>query len=81
MYHFNPVLTDIQSPSLGGIPHDVYGMTSLSVREFVKGIYRKLNINPAEMRKMQASLLHSLFNHIPSKLASDWWSRRRSWIK
>ena len=42
-----------KSPSLGGIPHDVYGMTSLSVREFVKGIYRKLNINPAHVRKMQ----------------------------
>lgn len=42
-----------KSPSLGGIPHDVYGMTSLSVREFVKGIYKKLNINPAHVRKMQ----------------------------
>ena len=42
-----------KSPSLGGIPHDEYGMTSLSVREFVKGIYRKLNINPANVRKMQ----------------------------
>ncbi|KAF8428896.1 Glutamate/Leucine/Phenylalanine/Valine dehydrogenase-domain-containing protein [Terfezia claveryi] len=42
-----------KSPSLGGIPHDVYGMTSLSVREFVKGIYKKLSINPAHVRKMQ----------------------------
>ncbi|KAF8455771.1 glutamate/leucine/phenylalanine/valine dehydrogenase [Kalaharituber pfeilii] len=42
-----------KSPSLGGIPHDVYGMTSLSVREYVKGIYRKLNINPANIKKMQ----------------------------
>lgn len=42
-----------KSPSLGGIPHDVYGMTSLSVREFVKGIYRKLNINPSHVRKLQ----------------------------
>ncbi|KAF8424978.1 Glutamate/Leucine/Phenylalanine/Valine dehydrogenase-domain-containing protein [Tirmania nivea] len=42
-----------KSPSLGGIPHDVYGMTSLSIREFVKGIYKKLNINPAHVRKMQ----------------------------
>ncbi|KAF8247637.1 NAD-specific glutamate dehydrogenase (NAD-GDH) [Wilcoxina mikolae CBS 423.85] len=42
-----------KSPSLGGIPHDVYGMTSLSVREHVEGIYRKLNIDPPTVRKMQ----------------------------
>ena len=42
-----------KSPTLGGIPHDEYGMTSLSVREFVLGIYKKLNINPANVRKMQ----------------------------
>ncbi|KAF5103043.1 hypothetical protein D0Z00_000021 [Geotrichum galactomycetum] len=42
-----------KSPSVGGIPHDVYGMTSLSVREYVKGIYRKLNIDPSTVRKMQ----------------------------
>ncbi|KAL7267904.1 NAD-dependent glutamate dehydrogenase [Rhizina undulata] len=42
-----------KSPSLGGIPHDEYGMTSLSVRQYVLGIYRKLKINPAEMRKLQ----------------------------
>jgi len=42
-----------KSPRLGGIPHDVYGMTSLSVREFVLGIYRKLNLDPANIRKLQ----------------------------
>lgn len=42
-----------KSPSLGGIPHDEYGMTSLSVREFVLGIYRKLNIDPSTMMKLQ----------------------------
>jgi len=42
-----------KSPNLGGIPHDKYGMTTLSVREYVKGIYRKLNLNPGEVRKMQ----------------------------
>src|SRR5277367_6561881 len=42
-----------KSPRLGGIPHDVYGMTSLSVREFVKGIYRKLQLDPSRVRKMQ----------------------------
>jgi glutamate dehydrogenase len=42
-----------KSPNLGGIPHDAYGMTTLSVREFVNGIYRKLNLDPSKVRKMQ----------------------------
>ncbi|KAJ8127942.1 hypothetical protein O1611_g5696 [Lasiodiplodia mahajangana] len=42
-----------KSPRLGGIPHDSYGMTTLSVREYVKGIYRKLNLDPAVVKKMQ----------------------------
>jgi len=42
-----------KSPKLGGIPHDTYGMTTLSVREYVLGIYRKLNIDPSKIRKMQ----------------------------
>jgi len=42
-----------KSPTLGGIPHDRYGMTTLSVREYVQGIYRKLELNEKEMRKMQ----------------------------
>ncbi len=42
-----------KSPKLGGIPHDAYGMTTLSVREFVKGIYRKLELDPSQVRKMQ----------------------------
>ncbi|TLD05031.1 uncharacterized protein PgNI_09472 [Pyricularia grisea] len=42
-----------KSPKLGGIPHDTYGMTTLSVREYVKGIYRKLDLDPSKVRKMQ----------------------------
>ena len=42
-----------KSPNLGGIPHDVYGMTTLSVRQYVEGIYRKLNLDPSKVRKMQ----------------------------
>ena len=42
-----------KSPSLGGIPHDAYGMTTLSVREYVKGVYRKLGLDPSQVRKMQ----------------------------
>lgn len=42
-----------KSPKLGGIPHDTYGMTSLSVRQYVIGIYRKLGIDPSTVRKLQ----------------------------
>ncbi|KAF2012084.1 NAD-dependent glutamate dehydrogenase [Aaosphaeria arxii CBS 175.79] len=42
-----------KNPKLGGIPHDSYGMTTLSVREYVKGIYRKLNLDPSQIRKLQ----------------------------
>ncbi|PHH83436.1 hypothetical protein CDD82_1090 [Ophiocordyceps australis] len=42
-----------KSPALGGIPHDKYGMTTLSVREYVKGIYRKLELDQSKVRKMQ----------------------------
>ncbi|KAK5168720.1 NAD-dependent glutamate dehydrogenase [Saxophila tyrrhenica] len=38
---------------LGGIPHDKYGMTTLSVREYVLGIYRKLNLQQTQVRKLQ----------------------------
>ncbi|KAF1810836.1 NAD-specific glutamate dehydrogenase [Eremomyces bilateralis CBS 781.70] len=42
-----------KSPRLGGIPHDKYGMTTLSVREYVTGIYRKLGLDETTVRKMQ----------------------------
>ncbi|GAB7357130.1 hypothetical protein MBLNU459_g7928t3 [Dothideomycetes sp. NU459] len=42
-----------KSPKLGGIPHDRYGMTTLSVREYVLGIYRKLNLDETKIRKLQ----------------------------
>jgi len=42
-----------KSPKLGGIPHDAYAMTTLSVREFVTGIYRKKELDPSKVRKMQ----------------------------
>lgn len=42
-----------KSKSLGGIPHDAYGMTSLSVREYVMGIYRKLGLDEPQISKIQ----------------------------
>ena len=42
-----------KSPMLGGIPHDTYGMTTLSVRQYVEGIYRELGLDPSSVRKLQ----------------------------
>lgn len=42
-----------KSPTLGGIPHDAYGMTTLSVREYVLGIYRQVNLDQSKVRKLQ----------------------------
>ena len=37
----------------GGIPHDTYGMTSLSVRGYTTGIYRKLGLREEDIKKVQ----------------------------
>lgn len=42
-----------KNPKLGGIPHDEYGMTTLSVRAYTNKIYEKLGINSADIRKVQ----------------------------
>lgn len=42
-----------KSARLGGVPHDRYGMTTLSVRAYVEGIYRSCGLNPTRVRKMQ----------------------------
>lgn len=42
-----------KNPEIGGIPHDVYGMTSLSVRAYVNKIYQKLGIDNSTIKKLQ----------------------------
>lgn len=42
-----------KDPVLGGIPHDVYGMTTHSIRTYVQCIYEKLQLKESEMRKFQ----------------------------
>ncbi|KAI0279618.1 NADH-dependent glutamate dehydrogenase [Russula aff. rugulosa BPL654] len=39
--------------TLGGIPHDTYGMTSLSIRQFVLGIYKQLGLREKDITKVQ----------------------------
>nr|AGT02762.1 glutamate dehydrogenase [Angomonas desouzai] len=39
--------------SLGGIPHDEYGMTTHSVRAYVEGVYSKLGLDGSKLKKFQ----------------------------
>ncbi|GMF17792.1 unnamed protein product [Phytophthora lilii] len=51
-YSYWKAITTGKSASRGGIPHDVYGMTTHSVREYVLGIQRKLQLQ-APITKVQ----------------------------
>ena len=42
-----------KSPSLGGIPHDTFGMTTRSIHKYVTGIYAKLGLIENEVTKIQ----------------------------
>ncbi|KAJ3231548.1 NAD-dependent glutamate dehydrogenase [Chytriomyces hyalinus] len=42
-----------KSQSMGGIPHDIYGMTTRSVHQYVLGIYEKLGLDEKTITKMQ----------------------------
>ncbi|CEP16936.1 hypothetical protein [Parasitella parasitica] len=50
---FWKAFTTGKSQSLGGIPHDLYGMTTRSVHQYALGIYRKLNLKEEEITKVQ----------------------------
>lgn len=45
--------TGKSAAKLGGIPHDMYGMTSLSIRQYVRGIIRVLGLREEEVTKVQ----------------------------
>ncbi|WOO79432.1 NAD-specific glutamate dehydrogenase [Vanrija pseudolonga] len=45
--------TGKSAEKLGGIPHDVYGMTSLSVRQYILGVYKAHGLNEKEVTKLQ----------------------------
>ncbi|KAF7725002.1 NAD-dependent glutamate dehydrogenase [Apophysomyces ossiformis] len=50
---FWKAFTTGKSQSMGGIPHDTYGMTTRSVHQYVLGIYRKLGLKEEECTKLQ----------------------------
>ncbi|EIN12308.1 NAD-specific glutamate dehydrogenase [Punctularia strigosozonata HHB-11173 SS5] len=45
--------TGKSAETLGGVPHDTYGMTSLSIRQYVLGIYKQLGLKESEITKVQ----------------------------
>ncbi|KAI9470231.1 Glutamate/Leucine/Phenylalanine/Valine dehydrogenase-domain-containing protein [Coemansia mojavensis] len=50
---FWKAFTTGKSQSLGGIPHDTYGMTTRSVHQYVVGIMRKLDLDESACTKFQ----------------------------
>lgn len=52
-FQFWKAFTTGKEPSLGGIPHDTYGMTTRSVRQNVTGLYRKLGLDETKTVKFQ----------------------------
>ncbi|GAA5803768.1 Glutamate/Leucine/Phenylalanine/Valine dehydrogenase-domain-containing protein [Helicostylum pulchrum] len=50
---FWKAFTTGKSQSLGGIPHDLYGMTTRSVHQYVLGIYRTFGLNESDCTKLQ----------------------------
>ncbi|OMH86312.1 NAD-specific glutamate dehydrogenase [Zancudomyces culisetae] len=51
--YFWSAFTTGKSQSLGGIPHDLYGMTTLSVHQNVLGVLEKLGIDESSITKLQ----------------------------
>jgi glutamate dehydrogenase len=45
--------TGKSAAKLGGIPHDAYGMTSRSIRQYVVGIYKQLGLREKDVTKVQ----------------------------
>ena len=45
--------TGKSAKNLGGVPHDTYGMTSLSIRQYLLGIYKQLGLREKDITKVQ----------------------------
>ncbi|KAF4617888.1 hypothetical protein D9613_005743 [Agrocybe pediades] len=45
--------TGKSAATLGGVPHDTYGMTSLSIRQYVLGLYKQLGLREKDITKVQ----------------------------
>jgi len=52
-YTYWKAFTTGKSNTIGGIPHDVYGMTTRSVRQYSRGILNKMGLNEEDVDKCQ----------------------------
>lgn len=52
-YKYWKSITTGKPPSLGGIPHDTYGMTTRSVRQYAEGIIDELGLDQTKCTKFQ----------------------------
>jgi len=53
MYPFWKALSTGKAPEYGGIPHDLYGMTTSSVHQYVLGALEKLGLKEEDISKFQ----------------------------
>ena len=72
--------TGKSAEKLGGVPHDTYGMTSLSVRQYVIGIYKQLGLQEKNITKVQTggpgmSMTIGPVNVMLNRLSCRWRSR------
>ncbi|MFA6507903.1 MAG: NAD-glutamate dehydrogenase domain-containing protein [Treponemataceae bacterium] len=52
-YPFWKAFSTGKAPELGGIPHDLYGMTTLGIHEYVLGVLEKNGLKEENVTKMQ----------------------------
>jgi len=52
-YPFWKAFTTGKAPKIGGIPHNIYGMTTAGVHEYVLGVLEKLHLREEEIVKIQ----------------------------
>lgn len=81
---FWKAFTTGKSQRLGGIPHDLFGMTTHSIHQYVLGIYEKLSLKVTLCKKttnpINLEILFSLAG-IASKKVSNGWPRWRPRVK
>ncbi|CAL1713559.1 unnamed protein product [Somion occarium] len=63
--------TGKSAETLGGVPHDTYGMTSLSIRQYVLGIYKQLGLREKDITKVQTGGPDGDLGSNEIKLSSD----------
>jgi glutamate dehydrogenase len=52
-YPYWKAFTTGKRPSLGGVPHDSYGMTTAGIHEYVLAVLAKLGLRETEIKKLQ----------------------------